>query len=431
MPIPSATFADVRPPGDPPLRSPATALGIDESIPQTVEALKGEAVKVCELLVLDFPHRPEAHSVMALTNMRVGLTAEAVETWDKCLRLAPNFSPAHLGLGTVAALKGDHENAERRLRKALALNPELAGAYAQLTEVLLQQGEVEEALDVAREHVRRFPESRESHYWLGQVCLELGQYEDAKISHAAALEIDSGLSSSYYSLAIACMRLGEQDQAIAYRQKFAARKEEELQEERGRDRLYHDVVAQREAVANVYMSAGDVCLHQADQVRAEAHWLRGAQIEPTNTACREALVRLYQRQERFGAAIQVLMELVALQPECVTYRIQVGRHHTQLGNARAAAEAFRQAIQQDSAVADAYLGLVTLQLKFGWSVPDAVALAERAVTLAPSPQSYMMLSAARQETGDPAGALDAIEKASQLDPGNLQLRELLEQQRPN
>ena len=385
----------------------------------------------CDHLVRDYPQRPEAHSVMALTNMRFGLTAEAVETWEECLQLAPTFSPAHLGLGTVAALKGDYENAVSYLRTALALNPELAGAYAQLTEVLLQQGKAEEAIEVAREHVRRFPKSRESHYWLGQTYLELGQYNDARVSHEAAIEIDSELSSSYYSLAIACMRLGEPDRAIAYRQKFATLKETDLQEERGRARQYHDLPAQQEVVANVYMSAGDVCLNQEDQRKAEAYWLRGAEIAPANTACREALVGLYERQERPVAAIHVLMELMALRSEHVAYRIQAGKHYARLGNARAAEATFRQAIQQDPKAAEAYLGLVALQLESGWDVPDAVALAERAAALAPSPQSYLLLSATCQENGDRSGALRAIEKASQLDPGNSQLRELLEQQRRN
>jgi len=427
----TTTLHGTRRRGEPQLVSPSEVLGLDEELPQTVEALREEAILVCEQLVRDFPQRPEAHSVMALTNMRFGQTAEAVKIWEECLQRAPEFSPAYLGLGTVAALKEDFDNAVSYLRTALELNPELAGAYSQLTEVLLQQGKADEALAVAREHVRRFPASRESHYWLGQTHLELERYEDAKRNHEAAVKIDSELSSCYYSLAIACMRLGERDQAIAYHQKFAMLKEKDLREERGRDRQYRDFPAQQEVVANVYMSAGDVCLNVGDPRKAEAHWLRGAEVAPANTACREALVSLYERQERMDAALRLLAELVSLRPEHVAYRTRAGGFYARLGEAESAEAAFRQAIEQDSEAAEAYLGLVALHLESGWDVPDAVVLAERAVALAPSAQAYLQLSAARQEIGDRSGSVTAVEKAIQLDPGNTQLRELLEQLRRN
>lgn len=416
-------------PAEPPPIDPAEVLGLSAELPQSVEALKAEAMAACARLVSDLPDRPEAHAVLALAHVRFRKTAEAVKCWHESLRLNPRFSPAYLGLGSVSADKGDLDQAEELLRKALAINPGLEGAYGRLAEVLLQQGKGEEALAIAHRHVDYFPQSRESHYWLGQCQIQLGDYGEAKRAYEEAIRIDPQLTPAYYSLAIACARLGQHDKAREYQKKLAVLKQTDRQQERGRNREYDDLAAQQNAAATLHFSAGDVHLHFGNLKKAEAHLLRAAALAPKLVACREALVTLYECQGRPAAALGVLRELLVLEPHRAARWRQAAALHARLGQCDAAEVAWRKAIALAPDDPEARLGLIDLHLRTGHVVPDAVDLAETAARMRPSARACLLLSAVRDEAGDRAGALEAIQQALEFEPDNPQLQQVHEQLR--
>ncbi len=419
-------------PEEPPPISPAELLGLSAEPPKTVEALNDEAFETCARLVDDLPNRPEAYAVAAFIFNRHGRTSEAVECWEKALQINPRFAPAYCGLGIVAADKGEYEKAVGQLRKALELDPWLGHAHSLLTDVLLRQGKAEEALTVARDYVKHFPEAGDSHYWLGQTYLDLGRYEEARGSHEAAVRFDPTYTAAYHSLATACARLGQREEARRHREKFAALKEQDLQEDRGRSREYHDLPTQQQLAASYHLAAGRVHVRFGDPQKAEAHWLRGAAVAPKLTACREALLTFYERQNRLVSAIGQLDELLALKPQNAAYWTRRGRLQTWLGDFDAAEAAFHQAVEITPEAADGYLGLVELYLQSRRKIPEAVALAEKAAGLAPSVLAYLLLSAAREENGDRPGAISAVEQAIKLEPGNPRIREFHERlQRKN
>ena len=389
QPLPSAMVAEI--------------LGLNAQLPHDVEALKKETLQACEHLVADWPGRPESHAVRALFSKRFGNTAEAERSWRESLKIKPDFAPALLGLGTVAAEKADYEAAFNLLSRALAADPMLDGAYRQLTEVVLNMGQAERALPIAEEYVRRFPEVRESRYWLGQTYLQLKRYADAKTAHEAAVHIDPNLTVAYHALATACMALGDSRLAAVYRKKFATLKKNDMQVDRGRNKLYRDLPAQQEVAAAAHLSAGNVYLTLGDPRKAEAHWLRGAAIALRHTACREALVHLYERQSRFAGAVQIQDELVRLAPQNAGYWVDLGRLRARTGAWEPAELALQKALELAPQSAAAYQGLVDIALRSGRHSSEVVAWAERAVALAPTAQSYVQLSAVRQEREDRIG----------------------------
>jgi tetratricopeptide (TPR) repeat protein len=402
----------------------AEVLGLDARLPHTVEALKIEALQACERLVADWPGRPESHAVRALFSKRFGNTADAERSWRESLKIKPDFAPALLGLGAVAAEKADYEAASDLLSRALASDPMLDGAYRQLTEVLLDLGQAEHALSIAHEYVSRFPESRESHYWLGQTYLQLKRYTDAKTAHEVALRIDPNLTVAYHALATACMCLGDSRQAAVYRKKFATLKKNDMQVDRGRNKLYRDLPAQQEVAATAHLLAGNVYLTFGDPRKAEAHWLRGAAIAVSHAACREALARLYERQARFTWALEKQNDLVHLAPPNAGYWVDLGRLRARTGAWEPAEMALQKALELAPQSGAAYQELVDIALRSGRHSSEVVAWAERAVSLAPTAQAYVQLSAVRQECGNRLGAIAALEEALKLEPANSQLRQM-------
>lgn len=429
LPDEAADLADGRRPAEeePPATSPAQLLGLTAEVPQTVEALNQEAFRTCAHLISDLPDRPEAYAVAAFIFNRHGRTSEAAEYWNKALEVNPYFAPAYCGLGIVAADRGEYERAVEELGKAIKLDPRLGQARSLLVDVLLRQGQPEEALSAARDYVKRFSQSGDSHYWLGQAWMDLGEYDEARKSHEAAVRFDPTYTAAYFSLATASARLGEREQARAYRDKFAALKKQDLQEDQGRNRDYRDLPEQQRLAASYHLAAGNVYAAFGDPRKAEAHWRRGSAVAPGLTACRAALTAFYERRGQPADALRQLDELVVLESQNADYWTRSGRLQALLGRRDAAEASFRKVIEIAPETAQGYESLVELHLRFGQPLPDAPALAEKAAVLAPSARAYLALSAARDKSGDRQGAVSAAEKALELEPENPRLREVYEQ----
>lgn len=416
----------VLPPEPPPVDA-AGVLGLEESPPKDVDGMRGEVLSVCGTLVCDQPNRPEAHSVAALTRYRYGLKDEALEAWRQAERLDDSFSPAQVGIGLVAAEQGRNGEAIAAFRRAIELNPLTEEAHAKLVEVLLRENQAEEALEAGQEFARRFPESRKATYWLGQAYLQLERYEDAVAAHEAVIRQHPDLTPSYYSLMVALARLGRRDEAAETRAKFAELKEKDLQKERDQNRSYVDREKQEVVLADTHLSAGNVYLHTGDSVKAEAHWLRGIQVRSEEVACRQALAALYEVQERWRSLATVAAELVKLRSTDPAVWLQLAKARGRLGQLDEAEASYRQAISLSPEETPPYIDLLRLCLLTDRELPDGVSLARKVVELAPSPDSFVLLSTVLEQSGNRGGALAAMEEALRLAPDHPQLRQVYQQ----
>ncbi len=409
---PDASLADV-----------ASLLGVDAKVPEDAEGLRRETTAICEGLVRSLKDRPEAYTLLALMRYRYGLKEEARQAWQEAIRLNEKFSPAHLGLGLVAADMGQDAEAATMLRRAISLNPSLEDAYAKLVEVLLRQNETDEALRIGQEFVERFPKNKAAAFWLGQVHMQLQHYEEAVAAHEAVIRQYPDFAASYNSLATAHARLGHRQEAAAARKKFAEVKEKDLEKDRNQNRQYEDPVIQRQILAETHFSAGDVHRNVGHLRMAEAHWLRGIQVQREDVHCREALVALYQSQERWSLAAQMAGQIARLNAEDPAAWLTLGRLHRRAGSASEAETAFRRAIALQPEAASNYLELLQVALEAGRPLPDGLALARKAVELERSPDACIMLSSLLDEAGDRDGARAAIEDGLKSAPGDPRLRQ--------
>ncbi len=413
------------PMGEPPVDA-AIVLQLPPDLPRTVEELNEEALAVGRLLVKSLPERPEAHARLAFAHLQLGQEREALRCWQEALAKDENYADAHLGMGVILEEQGENEQSLACYRKAIELNPDLQNAYCELTEVLLRVGKAEEALAVARECARRFPTVCEHHFWVGQAHLELGEYEEAFRSHKEAVRIDPNFPLSYFPLARACARLEKHDEAAQYRERFAALRSAEMQADRSRTRNYDDLAAQRFRVVQRHVLAGSLHLRHGDLRLAEAHWLRAAAIGPDDYSTRKALASLYQKQNRAGAELQFLDELIRLEPDNPEHPLRKGRLLVDMQSWSEAEKVLSGVIEMQPESADAHLLLAEMYLKNGSNEPAAVH-AEKAVSLAPSSRGFLLLAAIRNECGDRPGALSALKQAMSLDPKNSKIRQTYEQ----
>ena len=415
-------------PGEPPLDA-ASVLGLAPELPQTVAELNDESLAVARLVVASLPDRPEAHAQMAFAQLQVGLDRAALESWQRAVEVDEIFADGYLGRGTLLKELGENEPAIAAFRKAIALDPDLQAAYRELAEVLLRTDQPKEALAVAQECVRLFPADAEHHFWLGQAFLQLEDYAEARRHHEQAIRIDPDYTRSYHSLAIACARLSEHQQAKRYQERFAVLKAAELEADRQQTRAYDDLSKHRQALTKRHVVAGVLQFQVGDPRMAEAHWLRAAAVDANDLATRKALASLYEQQMRPAAAVRFLDELCQLEPDDSEHFLRKGRLAIGMGADAEGQRALQRVLELAPETVEAHLLLAQVLLRAGVDLATAVAHAETAVELAPTPEGLLVLAAVRGAHGDLAGAQSALEQAAVLDPDNPRIRRAYEQLR--
>jgi tetratricopeptide (TPR) repeat protein len=90
--------------------------------------------------------------------------AEAIASYQKVLKLDPDYAPAHINLGTLYYNQSDYEQAEAYYRKAIEADPRYALAYFDLGNVLDETQRVDEAIAAYKAALQLAPTYADAHY---------------------------------------------------------------------------------------------------------------------------------------------------------------------------------------------------------------------------------------------------------------------------
>ncbi len=303
-----------------------------------------EATLLADRLVLVFPTLPDALEVRARLLDWLGKSKQAVECWEQCLQLDPDYAFAYFGIGSVAAQEEDYRKAEQSLRQAVKLSPGDFLARAALATALVNLNQPKEVIAVLEKPLQTDPRS-EGFYLLGQAYVQLQQMEKARDSFESAIRVFPEFADAYYRLSTVYTRLGQQDKARQCIQKSRELKAAQRQDKREEKRSYNDVNAVRIRVAETYSSAGQICLVHARQREAERLWRRAAELSPTNVDCRQGLAWLCRQQVRIPEAIGFLRQLAAIQPKNAEIWFEISQMHAELAESAEAEAAMAHAAQ--------------------------------------------------------------------------------------
>lgn len=113
-------------------------LSEEGEIPEAVEALR--------MALMDAPHRPDWHFVLAELLYRAGNLAAAVERYHVAVSLDHNYIEAWVQLGCVLQQQGEIRSAEEAFQIALDLHPDYPDALFHMAELLHQADRTREAL---------------------------------------------------------------------------------------------------------------------------------------------------------------------------------------------------------------------------------------------------------------------------------------------
>ncbi len=391
--------------------------------PATVQAAAEEMQQVVRRLLADFPNHPDALDLMARVHLLFGQSAGAADCWKKSLELNPNDTRAYRGLASVAQIKNDPQGQVRLLRKALAVDLRSFDTHFDLAKALVDQGQNKEAIKLLEAHLQFYPGSPRSYSLLGAAYLQDNAFKEAKQAYLAAVKLEPRDDFPYLGLAKACARLGQQEESKRYQQRFEELRSGDRQKLRSRRGRYEDLVAQCDTLSNICTNVGRLYHSQRNFREAERIWRRAAAVTPQHVDSRKALADLYSQSGRTADVIPILEELVQLVPAEASDCLKLGRLYAESGRTDKAETTFMQACQRAPKGAASRAALAELYVKTDRKVADAVSLARKATELSPTAGHYWLLATACRRHGDVPAALAALDRAIELDPGNLQYRE--------
>jgi adenylate cyclase len=128
--------------------------------------------------------------------------------------LDKNNSDAHLILGELYLLKGQHEEAIAAEEMAVALNPNGADAYAQLAFTLHLSGRSEEAIDIFKKAIRLNPIPPSYYFHMfGWAYRAVGRFEEAIDAFKKAIDREPTNIFAHIGLAAVYVNAGLEEEA--------------------------------------------------------------------------------------------------------------------------------------------------------------------------------------------------------------------------
>jgi tetratricopeptide (TPR) repeat protein len=394
---------------------------------QEIVALKKEELEVAEKLMSDFPDHDDSIVIMGNLCYRHGNVIEAMEFWNKALKVNPKRAEVYRSMALSSMKKGKFADAVAQFRKALEIQPQLPDVYSNIGHALMMSGRPKEAIEALEKEIQISPNSGFAYFLRGQAYLQQKEYEKAKENYETAIKINPGYTNAYYGLASVCAKLGNRDKAKEYSENFKKLKTEERKDLKGRKIQYDDFVETQKSAAITYINVGRMYRENGKLIKAEELLKQAAGLDPENIVCFLELATLYQASSQPSKALQMYKRISEIQPEYPVSYLVIGILSAHLKQFDDSEEAFKKLITLAPQKSDGYRELARLYLKTGQQLPQARQLAEKALTLEVTAANYFVLSWAYYANGDIANALPTIKRAIELDPGNQQYPRLYKQ----
>jgi len=393
---------------------------------QEVAALEKEGMELAQELMRDFPNSDEPIVLMGDLYRRLGNSVEAVRFWEKALQVNPRRFDVYHSIGLVAFEKEQYEKAVTAWKKTLEIAPEVTGLRNNLARAFLGLGQYGEAIEELEKEIKISPRSFLSHYLLGRAYLQLKEYEKAKKHYEKVIELRPDHTHAYYGLSSVCTKLKQPAKAREYMAIFKKFKARDIEVVQHRDKGAIGIAAAPKALPVLAMGAEKLYRARGDLPKAEALLKRAATLDPKNTKCLERLASLYKMSNRIPDALAQFEKIRKLEPENPFCYLNIGILSDQLKRFADAERAFQKAIALAPKQSFGYRYLARLYLRTNSRLPEAKALAERAVALEATADNYFVLGWAYDMNGDTASALAAIDQAIQLEPDNPKYKQIYE-----
>ncbi|MGB3962090.1 MAG: tetratricopeptide repeat protein [Sulfurimonas sp.] len=166
------------------------------------------AVEMYEKAIKLNPRYAEAYYSLGVTLKDLGKTDDAINMFEKTIVLNPMHAECYNNLGVVLQEKGNIEDAMLMLTKVIELNPKHAVAYNNLGVIFQESHKTQDAISMFAKAIELDPSIATAYNNIGMIYTDFARIEDALSMYEKAIELDPGYSDAYWNKAISLLTLG-------------------------------------------------------------------------------------------------------------------------------------------------------------------------------------------------------------------------------
>jgi superkiller protein 3 len=396
------------------------SLESQSNLEETLSALKDRELGLARQLAQGFPEHEEPLVIMANVFSRHGLTDQAIAFWDRALQKNPQRVDIYHKMAQLALEMDQLERAISLWRKTLELDPTIRGAHVKMAEAMMKLGRYEQAIvEIQREIQLAGDLSVECSFLLGQAYRHLRVYDKAQENLRKTLAVQPDHMDAHYNLARVYAGLKRLPEAKQHLAEFKRLKQEQLEAgQRADAELPSDLDCFYQSLAKLCVDTRRFHRHVNKDTKTATVLKAIMSLGKGSAVFYRRLAELYAAQQQVPEALAFYYKTIQLDPGDATGHMNMGLLSVKLGRFSQAEPLFQKTISLAPDEHAGYQELSRLYLRMKKNLPAARRLAQKAVTLAPSAETYHDLGLACFVNRDRDAALAAMQRAMELDPRN-------------
>jgi tetratricopeptide (TPR) repeat protein len=160
------------------------------------------------------PDKARANNNFGLILFGEGKIKEAIDHYNKALRITPDYVPPYYNRGNAYAELGQYQLAFEDYNQAILLQPDYAEAYYNRGSAYSKFGQHQLAIDDFNKAIALNPNYAKAHNNRGITYGKLGQYQNAIENFNKAISLDHNNTRLYNNRGFAYAKLGQYQRAI-------------------------------------------------------------------------------------------------------------------------------------------------------------------------------------------------------------------------
>jgi tetratricopeptide (TPR) repeat protein len=352
-----------------------------------------EALNAFDRAIRLDPNYPDAYEGRGSVLYQLERYAEALASYEQAINLDPQFAQAYFGKGNVLYYLKHYNEALTCQEQAISCDSTLMDAYLSKANVLYYMRRFPEALAMYEEVARREPSSAQAYDGMGWTLRQLLRHKEALAAYERALELDSNNPSSQNGMGRTLYRLGCFQEALPFFDKA-----EQLD---SRIALTHEF-------------RGDALYHMKRYADALAEYNRSLELDSRMVAANEGKAKALWHLHRPEEALPCFERAIKLNPKLESAYEGQGSVLSDLKRYEESLTSFEYALQLNPRMASAHNGRgnALADLK---RYDEALEAYNQAIQLQPTmPAFYMNKSDVLKKLGRHEEAQQAYERAKSL-----------------
>lgn len=241
-----------------------------------VDQKKWEQAIAVSKQIIQIKTEPRAYKIIGNCLQAMGKLQEALDWYQKALKIKPDFVEVYANVGTIFAQQKQWDQAIQYYRRAIAIKPDFAGVYRNLAKIYTQVNKSAEAAEYLYEALRleSGKATAEELLFTGNTLRKNGQIEKAIACYQEVIKLNPQLVEASYKLGEILIKNGHWGEAIA---------------------CYQRVISTNPNNLEAYQKLGDSLLNQEQLELALQNYQKAQKLEPKNTEIKQKIGEIYYR----------------------------------------------------------------------------------------------------------------------------------------